>query len=222
MPPPEIRARIVLADDHTILREGLRHVLESVPGYRVVGQTANGRDAVRLARELHPDLLILDVAMPGASGFDALRSLADEPNPVRTLLLTASIDRAGMVTALQLGARGVVLKTSGTDIVLEAIEAVLRGQHWVDRNTVADLAAAVGQMGTGARQPARRFGLTSRQLEIVELVAAGLTNAEIAKKLHISEHTVKHHVTQVFNKTGVSARLELALLATQHGLIDPR
>src|SRR5919107_2044419 len=219
MPPPEIRARIVLADDHTILREGLRHVLESVPGYRVVGETAHGRDAVRLARELHPDLLILDVAMPGASGFDALRSLADEPDPVRTLLLTASIDRAGMVTALQLGARGVVLKTSGTDIVLEAIEAVLRGQHWVDRNTVADLAAAVGQMATGARQSARHFGLTSRQLEIVELVVAGLTNAEIAKKLHISEHTVKHHVTQVFNKTGVSARLELALLATQHGLI---
>jgi DNA-binding NarL/FixJ family response regulator len=222
MPQPEKRTRIVIADDHTILREGLRRVLGSVPGFEVVGEARNGREAVQLVQQLRPDLLILDVSMPEATGLDALRDMAaasDKP-PVRTLVLTASIDRGGIVTALQLGARGVVLKSAGTDVLLDAVHAVLRGEHWVDRGSVSDLAAAVIQLSAPRRPESRRFGLTDRQLEIINEVVSGLTNREIAVKLKISEDTVKHHLTQIFNKTGVSTRLELALFATHHNLIN--
>jgi DNA-binding NarL/FixJ family response regulator len=210
--------RIVIADDHAILREGLRQVLTAGHEFTVVGEAANGHEALALVARTAPDLLLLDISMPKVSGMEALRALAETRPAMRTLVLTASIDRRGIVAALQLGARGVVLKTAGTDVVLKAIRAVLSGEYWVDRRSVSNLFGVLKELSAPERRS--EFGLTNRQLEIVAAVVAGLTNREIAARLTIAEDTVKHHLSQVFEKTGVSSRLELAMLATRHGLVD--
>jgi len=208
--------RIVIADDHAIMREGVKRVLESNASYTVVGQATTGREAVRLAATLRPDLLLLDLSMPELTGMEALERLAPSADGMKVIVFTAEIERDQMAKALQLGARGVLLKTVGSEVLFAAIEAVLAGQYWLDRGAVSDL-VNMASAPVRARHP---FGLTDRQLEIISAVVGGLTNREIGSKLAISDETVKHHLTQIFNKTGVSTRLELALLATSRGLVS--
>ena len=219
------RVRIVIADDHPIFRDGLRKLLEEEPGLEVVGEAADGGQAVELARERKPDVLLLDLAMPGHPGFEALRALSDEPGGPRTIVLTASIERRQIVEALQLGARGVVLKEAATQLLLKSIRAVMAGEMWVGRDSVHDLVQYLRSGGGGAPLPAaapKGFGLTPREMEIVTTIVAGYSNREIAKQLSISEDTVKNHLTNVFDKVGVSSRLELALFAVNNRLIDGR
>ena len=212
--------RVLIADDHPIFRQGLRTILEAEDGFVVVAEAADGNEAVRLARDFQPDVLLLDLAMPGVSGMEALAELAAAPTPVRTIMLTAAIEKAEIVKALQLGAAGVVLKSSSTDLLFKSIRSVMAGQHWIGRDAVSDLVQALrAQIGTAPEKPAReRFGLTRREIEITSSVVAGLSNREIAVKLSLSEDTVKHHLTNIFNKMGASNRLELALFALRHGL----
>ncbi len=212
--------RIVIADDHPIFRDGLRKLLEAEPGLKVVGEACDGAEAVAMARQLTPDILLLDLAMPRLPGIEALRELVSTPTPVRTILLTASIERAQIVEALQLGARGVVLKESATQLLLRSIRTVMAGQFWVGRESVSDLVATLRDlMPTGAEQARQKaFGLTPRELEVVSTIVAGYTNKDIAQKFTISEQTVKHHLTNIFDKLGVSTRLELALFAVNHRL----
>jgi two-component system nitrate/nitrite response regulator NarL len=214
--------RLLIADDHPIFRRGLRSVLESEPGVVVVGEAEGGEEAVRLSRDLRPDILLLDLAMPGVSGMDALADMAASPSPVRTILLTASIEKGEIVKALQLGAAGVVLKSAPIELLFKSIRSVMAGQHWIGREAVSDLVQALrAQMAGGGEKPAReRFGLTARELEITTAVVAGLSNKEIARKLSLSEDTVKHHLTNIFDKMGASNRLELALFAVHHRLLD--
>ena len=214
--------RVLIADDHPIFRQGLRTILEAEDGFVVVAEAADGNEAVRLARDFQPDVLLLDLAMPGVSGMEALAELAAAPTPVRTIMLTAAIEKAEIVKALQLGAAGVVLKSSSTDLLFKSIRSVMAGQHWIGRDAVSDLVQALrAQIGTAPEKPAReRFGLTRREIEITSSVVAGLSNREIAQKLSLSEDTVKHHLTNIFNKMGASNRLELALFAVHHRLFD--
>jgi len=214
--------RVLIADDHPIFRQGLRTILEAEDGFVVVAEAADGNEAVRLARDHQPDVLLLDLAMPGVSGMEALAELAAAPTPVRTIMLTAAIEKAEIVKALQLGAAGVVLKSSSTDLLFKSIRSVMAGQHWIGRDAVSDLVQALrAQIGTAPEKPAReRFGLTRREIEITSSVVAGLSNREIAVKLSLSEDTVKHHLTNIFNKMGASNRLELALFAVHHRLFD--
>lgn len=214
----EPSVRVVIADDHAILRDGLRQLLTARHQFAVVGEAGDGREAVAVVARTRPDLLLLDVSMPERTGLEALRDVAAAQPALRTLVLTASIDRLGIRAALQLGARGVVLKTAGTELLLQAIRAVLSGEYWVDRRSVSNLFDVLKELGEP--DPRRTFGLTARQLEIVAAVVSGLTNREIAGRLKIAEDTVKHHLSQVFDKTGVSSRLELAMLATRHRLVD--
>ena len=214
--------RILIADDHTIFRKGLRHLLESEAGFRVVGEARDGEEAVRQARSLQPDVLLLDLAMPGVSGMDALAEMAAQPTPVRTVLLTASIEKSEIVKAVQLGAAGVVLKTSEIELLFKCIRSVMAGEHWIGRESVADLVQALRTLGDGSPtdRPAReRFGLTPRELEITSAVVSGFSNKEIAQKLRLSEDTVKHHLTRIFDKVGASNRLELALFAVHHQIL---
>jgi two-component system nitrate/nitrite response regulator NarL len=213
--------RIVLADDHALVREGLRHLLEANKAFDVVGEATNGVEAISVARRFKPDVLVLDVSMPRMTGFEALRELNNNGgSALRTLLLTAAIDRAEMLTAIQLGARGIVLKSAASEVLVEAIGAVARGDYWLDCERISNFLDVVRRLSGTAIVSASPYGLTQRQRQIIRGVVEGLNNREIAARLGISEHTAKHHLTQVFNKTGVSSRLELALLATQHGLME--
>jgi two-component system nitrate/nitrite response regulator NarL len=216
------RIRVLIADDHPIFRAGLRSILEAESGFVVVGEAGDGDQAVQMSRALQPDILLLDLSMPGVSGMDALAELGTAPTPVRTILLTAAIEKPELVKALQLGAAGVLLKSSATDLLFKSMRSVMAGQHWIGREAVSDLVQALrAQMGAAPEKPAReRFGLTRRELEITSAVVAGLSNREIARKLSLSEDTVKHHLTNIFDKMGASNRLELALFAVHHRLLD--
>jgi two-component system nitrate/nitrite response regulator NarL len=215
--------RVVIADDHPILREGLMRLLEDDGGFEVVGQAADGAEAVRLAREQHPDVLLLDLAMPRASGLDALRELSASGAGPKVLLLTVAIDDAQIVEALELGARGVVLKEAATELLFKAIRSVVAGQYWVGRDLVTDIVRLLRERRAAAlrRRPTPAERLTAREREIVAAVAEGASNREVAQRLALAEDTVKHHMSNIFDKLGVSNRAELASYAASHGLTEP-
>jgi DNA-binding NarL/FixJ family response regulator len=214
--------RIVIADDHPIFRDGLRRLLEAESDLKVIGEACDGLEAVKMARQLKPDILLLDLAMPKQPGLEALREMssASGVNAVRVILLTAAAEKNQIVEALQLGARGVVLKDSATQLLLKSIHTVMSGEYWVGRESVSNLVqylrTLVQSSGEEAKQ--KKFGLTPRELEIVSAVVAGYSNKEIAEYFKISEDTVKHHLSNIFDKLGVSTRLELALFAVNQSL----
>jgi len=214
--------RIVIADDHPIFRDGLRRLLETEPDLKVIGEACDGAEAVKLARQLKPDILLLDLAMPRHPGLEALREMSSVTgaNPVRVILLTAAAEKNQIVEALQLGARGVVLKDSATQLLLKAIHTVMNGEYWVGRESVSNLVQYLRTLVQSSGEEARRrkFGLTPRELEIVSAVVAGYSNKETAEHFKISEDTVKHHLSNIFDKLGVSTRLELALFAVNQSL----
>jgi two-component system nitrate/nitrite response regulator NarL len=211
--------RILIADDHPILRDGLRKLLEAEHDFIVAGEACNGNEALQITRQLEPDMLLLDLVMPGVPCLEVLRSLTATSLPTRTILLTATIEPDEIVKALQLGARGVVMKDSASQLLMKAIRLVMAGQYWIGRNSVAGLVDTFRTQMFDVME--RRFGLTARELEIVTAVTTGFANKEIAQRLSLSEETVKHHLTKIFGKVGVSNRLELALFAISQNLVKP-
>jgi len=220
MNPSAQEVRILLADDHPIFRDGLKRLLEAEVGLKVIAEASNGAEAVKLVKMHKPDLLLLDLSMPQQTGIEAIRELGSLGASVRIILLTAAVEKSQIVEALQLGARGVVLKDSATQLLIQAVRVVMAGEYWVGREQVTNLVKYLRTLMQTQAQEARqrKFGLTPRELEIVSAVVAGFANKEIAEHFKISEDTVKHHLSNIFDKLGVSTRLELALFAVNQGL----
>jgi DNA-binding NarL/FixJ family response regulator len=215
------RVRIVLADDHQMFRDALRKLLDAEPDLVVVGEAGDGEEAVALTLQHEPDILLLDVAMPHANGMEVLQQIAAASKTTRIIMVTGAVEENELRQALRLGARGFVLKESGAMQLLESIRVVHGGEYFVGRECMADLVSAVRSRGVVNGSAPRQkpdFGLTIRERQIVSAVVNAYQNKEIAEKFAISEKTVKHHLTNIFNKVGVSNRLELALFAVHHHL----
>jgi two-component system nitrate/nitrite response regulator NarL len=210
--------RIVIADEYPIFRDGLRRLLETDPGLQIVGEAGPGAKAVALVRALAPDILLL--GPPGAGpACETLRQLADAGVSVRTILLVKAIDTAEVADSLQFGACGILSKDSAADLLFQCIDSVMAGYNWVGHERASNIAASVRRFAAARRQT-QMFGLTRREQEIVRAVIDGDTNKEIARRFEISENTVKRHLMHIFNKVGASSRIELALFAGHHRLLD--
>ena len=216
------RVRIVIADDHPIFRDGLRKLIESQAGMCVSGESSVGVEVVRLARALKPDIVLLDLGLPRRSGLQVLNDLAALPSPVRTLVLAEAVEESSILEAFYLGAHGIVLKGSPREVLLKSIRSVVAGQYWLDNESVPIVIEALRKSppSQNGSTCGRDYGLTTQELKIVGKVANGSSNKEVGQEFSISERTVKHHLTNVFNKLGISSRLELAVFALEDGLVN--
>jgi DNA-binding NarL/FixJ family response regulator len=213
--------RVVVADDHPVVRFGVKNMLENEPGFEVVGEAEDGDVAITETLEREPDILLLDVMMPRLPGLDALRAIMDKSPRVKIILLTSTITTQQIIEALQIGARGIVLKDAAASDLSKSMRAVLSGDYWIGGERVVNLVAALNElMKQAAAAPEKKtYGLTPRELEVVTCIVEGCSNKDVAKQFAISEETVKRHLSNIFDKTGVSTRLELALFAIAHKLV---
>ncbi len=217
------KIRVVIADDHPIVREGLRKLLTLEDDIDVVGEAADGRELVDRMEEFRPDVILLDLRMPNLDGLGALQTLQHTGQKARVIILTASEDKNEFVQAMKLGCSGIVLKQTAPDLIVKSIRKVYAGEIWLDSHTTAAVMRQFASpLDVGGQSPSgkvrERSPLSAREREIVALVAQGYKNKEMAEKMFISEQTVKNHLHNIFDKLGVSDRLELALYAIHKGL----
>jgi len=220
------KIRIVVADDHPIFRDGLCKLLALEEDFEVIAQAQDGREVLEILQQCEPDILLLDLKMPGLDGLATLQRLQQSRNKTRVIVLTASDDKNEFVQAMKLGTSGIVLKQTATELLIKSIRKVHAGEIWLDSHTTAAVirqfvAAEEPPPVAPVAQPTRdreRSPLSQREREIVALVAQGFKNKEMAEKMFISEQTVKNHLHNIFDKLGVSDRLELALYAIHNNL----
>ena len=224
--PATAKIRIVVADDHPIFRDGLCKLLALEEDFEVVAQAQDGRQVLDVLQQHQPDILLLDLKMPGLDGLATLQRLQVAKNKTRVIVLTASDDKNEFVQAMKLGTSGIVLKQTATELLIKSIRKVHAGEIWLDSHTTAavirqfvanDEAAPAAQTSATPRER-ERSPLSQREREIVALVAQGFKNKEMAEKMFISEQTVKNHLHNIFDKLGVSDRLELALYAIHNNV----
>jgi DNA-binding NarL/FixJ family response regulator len=209
--------RVLLADDQRVVREGLGTLLGLLDGIELVGTAADGEEAVALAAEFDPDVVLMDLRMPRVDGIEAIRRLAERGDRPRAIALTTYADDASVLGALRAGARGYLTKDAGAEQIRAAVEAVARGEAALDPAVQHHVIAALtGPAEAGA--PELPDGLTPREAEVLALIAEGLTNAEIADRLVVSAATVKTHVNHIFAKTGARDRAQAVVYAYEHGL----
>jgi DNA-binding NarL/FixJ family response regulator len=218
---PMDKIRLVIVDDHSIFREGLLSVLSTEPDIEIVGEGASAEDALRLARELLPDIIFLDISMPGG-GLNAAQSIVENYPVVKIIILTGSEGEAHVLTALKTGARAYVLKGVAARELVNILHMVQSGEIYVTPTLAASL---LSEMTAGPRNDPSESTfkkLTEREHEILALIAAGTSNKEIALQLHLTEKTVKHYVTNILQKLQVQNRVQAAILALKNQPVQPR
>ena len=205
--------RVLVADDHPLFREGVVHSLASEPDLAIVGQAASGEEALRLARDLLPDVVLLDIGMPGWGGLVAAEKIATACPATRIVMLTVVEDEDKLLAAFKAGARGYVLKGVSARELASVVRATAHGEVYVSPSLAAGILVAL----TRGRPPDPLEELTERELEILKLVGQGLTNREIGERVHLSEKTIKHYITNILQKLQVRSRVEAALVAARRG-----
>jgi two-component system nitrate/nitrite response regulator NarL len=215
---PSTHRRVILADDDPLVRSAVRLILAHHRKFEIVGEATNGDEAIALAAQTRPDLLLLDLNMPKRPGLSALQDLRAVVPNMRTILLTVSIERRQILEALQAGARGIVLKEAARTVLPTAVESVMTGSFWVDKRPLADVSAMLQELRTDVQAGGPRTHLTPREKQVVEFIVEGCTNKDIAKTLCTTEQVIKNYLGKIFDKLGVFNRLELALFAIDHGI----
>ena len=207
--------RVLLADDQRVVREGLGTLLALLEGIELVGTAADGEEAVSLAAEHDPDVVLMDLRMPRVDGVEAIRRLAARGERPRAIALTTYADDASVLGALRAGARGYLTKDAGAEQILAAVQAVARGEAALDPAVQHHVLAALTEPAASELPD----GLTPREVEVLRLIAEGLTNTEIAERLVVSAATVKSHVNHIFAKAGVRDRAQAVVYAYSNGLV---
>jgi len=205
--------RIVVAEDHAVVREGLRRFLGLDPDFEIVGEAQTGQDAIELARSLHPNVVLMDLLMPGVDGITATAAIREAQPDVEVVALTSVLEDASVAGAIRAGAVGYLLKNASPDELRSAIRAAAQGQVRLSPEAAARLVREV-------RAPESPEALTKREIEVLRLVAAGRANKEIARELEVAEQTIKAHVSSILAKLGVQSRTQAALHAFRIGLVS--
>lgn len=212
------RINILIADDHSLIRQGLKQILELEKDMIVVAQASNGSEAVQLARTYKPDIILMDINMPGTNGLQAIKEIKQEKLECRIIVLTIHEDREYLFKTLQMGAEGYVLKDAEPSVLIEAIRNVYSGQSYIQPNMTSELVKEFNRVTLHEKEKHDENNLTAREIEVLKLIAEGMINKEIAKQLYISEKTVKNHVSNIFRKLNVSDRTQAAIYAFKHNI----
>lgn len=212
------KINVLIADDHSLFRQGLKQILELEEDITVVAQASNGEEAVKLAKEKDPDIILMDINMPGINGLQAIKELKQEKIGAKIIVLTIHEDREYLFKTLQMGAEGYVLKDAEPSVLVEAIRSVNNGESYIQPNMTKELVKEFNRVTLHEKDKQVENNLTSREIEVLELIAEGMINKEIAKQLYISEKTVKNHVSNIFKKLNVSDRTQAAIYAFKHNI----
>jgi two-component system response regulator DegU len=212
-----VKISILIADDHSMIREGLKQLLELEQNFNVIGFADNGRKAIDKINELHPDILLLDVNMPVLGGIETLAEIRKNNINVKVIMLTIHNEREYLIKAVELGCDGYILKESDSDELKNAIYNVYEGKRYIQPNMTPMLNS---YLASKAEDDKKLVGLTKREIQVLKLVAEGMFNRDIAERLEISERTVKNHIANIFKKIQVSDRTQAAVFAIKNNLTE--
>lgn len=211
--------RVLIVDDHTLFRSGIKLLLQRQDGFEVVGEAGDGLEGVKLAKKLKPDVILQDLHMPGTSGLQALPLLRDEAPQAQVIMLTVSEDAEDLVEALRIGARGYLLKNIDTEFLVDSIRRAARGESVMSPQMAGKLADAMRNPPKGVSSVPDTNKLSPREREIIVMLARGASNKEIARELDLAESTVKIHVQGILRKLSLASRVQAAVYAVEHGLV---
>jgi DNA-binding NarL/FixJ family response regulator len=213
-----LTTRVLIADDQSMVRRGFRMIIDSEPGLEVVGEAADGEQAVAACSRLTPDVVLMDIRMPVLDGLEATRRILTRDHPPRIIVLTTFDVDEYVFESLRVGASGFLLKNSAPEQLVQAVRAAADGEALLDPGVTRRVIERFGRLNSPSAPPAALDELTPREREVLELVAAGLSNAEIAGRLVVAQGTVKTHVARVLSKLGLRDRVQAVVFAYEHGI----
>ena len=215
------KIKVVIVDDHTLFREGIKKILALEKDIEIVGEAFDGEEVISVLNRCEPDIMLLDVKMERVNGLQVLPRIVEQFPVLKVIILTAQVSSAESVKAIRDGARGIIMKHAASEFLIKGIRKVAEGELWADSSTMTQVVDSLSRKYRVDRSPEKgRKELSDREIEVVTLVASGHRNKEIANKLFISEQTVKTHLSNIFQKLEVNDRLELALYAMRNGLVE--